>query len=152
MVEELQLHQLTCTCGHCGDMRKYGHYERTVWIQSEEILLRIQRVQCAHCGRTHAILPDTLVPYSRIPLEDQRQIILSCEANEDCESVQQANFFIGDHMVLYIWRKYRWHWKQKLLAEGISLVGELTKDCFRCYARQFMQIRCTPNIFFSPST
>ena len=152
IVDGLQLHQITCTCGHCGDMRRYGGYKRTVWFLGEEIELRIQRVQCTHCGRTHALLLDILVPYSRIPLEDQRQIIESSETGEDCEPVQQSNPLIEDRMVYVIWNKYCRHWKQKLLAEGISLAGELIKECFRCYCRQFMQIRSTPNRLFSPST
>ena len=152
IVDGLQLHQITCTCGHCGDMRRYGGYERTVWFLGEEIDLRIQRVQCTHCGKTHAILLDILVPYSRIPLADQRQIIILCETGASCEPVQQSNFHIEDRMVYAIWNKYRRYWKQKLLAEGISLAGELVRECFRYYFKQFMQIRSTPNTYFSPST
>ena len=151
-MDELQMHQTTCSCGHCGDMRKYDHYRRTVWFWGTEIVLCIQRLHCTHCGKTHAILLDILVPYSRILLDDQWQIIIFCEAREDCEPVQQSNFRIEDRMVYAIWYKYRRHWKQKLLTEGISLAGELVKECFRCYFRQFMQICSTPNVYFSPST
>ena len=152
IVAGLQLHQITCSCGHCGDMRKFGHYERTVWFRGTEIVLSVQRLQCTHCGRTHAILLDIIVPYSRIPVEDQQQIIILCEAGVSCKPVQQSNPLIEDRMVYVIWNKYCRHWKQTLLAEGISLVGELIKECFRCYCRQFMQIRSTPNRLFSPST
>ena len=152
IIDRIQLHQISCSCGHSGNIKKWGRYERKVWFQSEEITLKIQRIRCAHCGRTHAFLLDILVPYSRVPLEDQRQIILSCENGEDCEPLQQSNILIENQMVFFIWRKYRRHWKQKLLAAGISLTGGLSKDCFRCYSRQFMQIRSTPNLFFSPPT
>ena len=152
IVARVQLHQITCTCGHCGSMRKYGHYSRTVWFLGYLISLVIQRIQCQHCGKTHAILLDILIPYSRIPLEDHRQIVVACEAGEDTEPIQEANYYIEDSMVRHIHRQYCRHWKQKLLSENISLLCDLTLECFRCFGRQFMQIRCTPNILFSPST
>lgn len=155
IVESLPLHQITCTCGHSGCMRKYGHYERTIWFLNEKLSLQIHRIQCTHCGRTHAVLLDIMVPYSRILLEDQIKIILADNGGEDCVPVFVANGFIDKPMAHYIRRQYRRHWKQKLLAEGISLLrdtGDIVRNCFRCYYRQFMQIRNTPNILFLPST
>ena len=152
VVDKVQLHQITCTCGCCGCMRKYGHYMRTVWFCGYETLLCIQRIQCTNCGKTHAVLLDILVPYSRIPLEDQRQIIIAGTSGKSCEHVQDANPFIEDSMILHIRIQFRQHWKQKLLSECISLKGNLVVECFRCFGRQFMQIRRTPNILFSAST
>lgn len=148
----IQLHQITCTCGQRGGMRKYGRYERSVWFCGYDKLLRIQRIQCTHCGRTHAILLDILVPYSRIPLEDQRQIIIAGTTGKSCPPMQDANPYIEDGMVLHIRIQFRRHWQQKLISENISLLGCLTVDCFRLFSRQFMQIRGTPNILFSSST
>lgn len=152
LVDDLQFQQITCTCGHRGCMRRYGTYKRTVWFLGVCILLRVQRVQCTHCGKTHAILLDIFVPYSRIPLDDQRQIIVAGTTGKSCTTVQDSNPFIDDGMVVHIRIQFRKHWKQKLLSENISLLGDLTLECFCSFGRQFMQIRCTPNIFFSPST
>lgn len=152
IVESLQLHQLSCSCGHSGCMRKYGRYERTVWFAGNAVKLKIQRVQCTHCGKTHAILLDVIVPYSRIPLEDQRKIILADNGGKACNHVLDKNWFIDIQMVHYIRRQYRQYWKQRLLSAGISLLEDLVQGCFRCYCRQFMQNRCAPNILFSPST
>ena len=152
IIDRLQIQQITCTCGQRGCMRKYGHYKRVVWFLSDDVTLDVQRIQCTHCRRTHAVLLDILVPYSRIPMEDQIQILIAFENGASCEAVQQANYLIEDGMVLYIRRKYFRYWKQKLLSAGISLSLNLVADCFRCYGCQFMQIRRTPNILFSPST
>lgn len=152
IVQCLQVDQITCPCGHCQGMRKYGRYARTVWFRGEEIKLNIQRVQCTRCGRTHAILLDVLVPYSRIPLEDQRQIIVSFEAGDLPRAVQNANYYIEDWMAYHIMRKYRVHWQQRLFSKGISLQDKLVWDCFRFYGQQFLQVRATPNILFSLST
>lgn len=53
-------------CGAKGTCRKRGSYERSLVTFSdgkpEVIRLRIPRVQCP-CGRSHALLPDFIVPY-----------------------------------------------------------------------------------------
>ena len=152
IVRCLQMDQITCPCGHSCGMRKYGRYARTVWFRGEEVRLSIQRVQCTCCGRTHAILLDVLVPYSRIPLEDQRQIIIAFEEGGLPEAIQNANYYIEDWMVYYIMRKYRMGWKQRLLSQKISLQDDLILGCFHFYGQQFMQIRATPNALFLLST
>ena len=53
-------------CGAKGTCRKRGSYERSLVTFSDgkpEVLrLRIPRVQCP-CGKSHALLPDLIVPY-----------------------------------------------------------------------------------------
>ena len=53
-------------CGAKGTCRRRGSYERNLVIFSdgkpEVVRLRIPRVQCP-CGRSHALLPDLIVPY-----------------------------------------------------------------------------------------
>lgn len=58
---------LVCpSCGAKGTCKKRGCYERSLVTFSdgkpEVIRLRIPRVQCP-CGRSHALLPDFIVPY-----------------------------------------------------------------------------------------
>lgn len=53
-------------CGAKGTCRRRGSYERNLVTFSngtaEVIRLKIPRVQCP-CGRSHALLPDVIVPY-----------------------------------------------------------------------------------------
>ncbi len=53
-------------CGAKGTCRKRGSYERNLVTfpdgKPEVFRLRIPRVQCL-CGRSHALLPDFIVPY-----------------------------------------------------------------------------------------
>lgn len=53
-------------CGAKGTCRRRGSYERSLVTFSdgtaEVIRLKIPRVQCP-CGRSHALLPDLIVPY-----------------------------------------------------------------------------------------
>lgn len=52
-----------CVCEH-SEWIFYGHYRRT-FIDSSGTLrsISIQRCRCKHCGKVHAILPSSLVPY-----------------------------------------------------------------------------------------
>ena len=73
----LQLHRLTCpSCGHSACLTVHGYYTRSVHTPNGPVSLRILRVKCS-CGRTHAILLSSLVPYSRVLLADQVKIAAS---------------------------------------------------------------------------
>lgn len=53
-------------CGAKGTCRKRGSYERNLVAffdgKSNVLRLRVPRVQCS-CGKSHALLPDFIVPY-----------------------------------------------------------------------------------------
>ena len=53
-------------CGAKGTCRKRGSYERNLVAffdgKSDVLRLRVPRVQCS-CGKSHALLPDFIVPY-----------------------------------------------------------------------------------------
>ncbi|MBD0859204.1 hypothetical protein CGK76_09560, partial [Erysipelotrichaceae bacterium 7770_A6] len=46
-------------CGSCS-LVFYGRYPRRICVPDcpEFIIIRVQRVFCTHCHRTHALLPD----------------------------------------------------------------------------------------------
>lgn len=48
----------------------YGHYQRRICVPDcpEFIIIKVQRVFCTHCGRTHALLPDLWLPRSPVPV------------------------------------------------------------------------------------
>ena len=48
----------------------YGRYPRRICAPDcpEFIIIRVQRVFCTHCGRTHALLPDLWMPRSPVPV------------------------------------------------------------------------------------
>ena len=87
IINSLQFHQLQCTCGHSGCLTIHGYYTRSLKKDDSGIPLSICRVRCSHCGRTHALLPSLLVPYSQVSLQDQISIISSYEASGDYEEI-----------------------------------------------------------------
>ncbi len=59
-----------CMCPYCkrkNALINYGHYNRNISIYSNNQIknyyVTIQRVQCKGCKRTHALLPNFVVPY-----------------------------------------------------------------------------------------
>lgn len=153
-ISNLQFHQLTCTCGHCACLNIHGYYYRSIKSGDSKIRLHICRVKCSQCGRTHALLLSNIVPYSQISLCEQIDIISSFETNKDFSSIMEATPAIDEGNIRSIICQYLLHWKQKLLAESITLHPSalLTSLCFSIFSRQFMQIKHTPNILFPKTT
>lgn len=153
IINRIQLHQLSCSCGHSGCMTIHGYYRRSVKLPDGMIRLRICRVKCSVCNKTHALLLSSLVPYSQIRLCDQHQICVDFE-NGDCVlSVCESNIGIDENNVKYILRNYRRRWQEMLRSIRIMLdpVSLLIPACFANYALQFLQIHRGCNLFF-PST
>lgn len=59
-------------CGALGHMSYFSSYRRDLISVSEgkrvEASLTVPRFRCISCGRTHAILPDVLIPFSSYSL------------------------------------------------------------------------------------
>lgn len=71
--EQSPLFLLVCPyCGAKGTCRKRGSYERSLVTfpdgKPRVVRLRIPRVQCT-CGKSHALLPDFIVPYLSYSLQ-----------------------------------------------------------------------------------
>ena len=65
-------HPETESCPHCqsnGNCKTYATYQRSIIdiIHRKTVYqeLCITRIICKSCGHTHAILPDTIIPYSQ---------------------------------------------------------------------------------------
>lgn len=58
-------------CPHChysGKLNRHGSYTRGVYINDQCVDITIFRVICPSCHKTHALIPDFLVPYFIYPL------------------------------------------------------------------------------------
>lgn len=154
LITDLQFHQLSCTCGHSGCLHIHGYYERFLKTPAGKLKFRICRVRCECCGKTHAVLPSFIVPYSQISIQDQTDIICASETDSSLESVMQSNPSIDESNCRHIIRQYRRFWKQKLMSRQISMIplSSLISACFHFFSRQFMQIKSTPNILFPNTT
>ena len=54
---------IECPCCGSDKLISYGSYERNVIVYSEYFKIKIKRVMCKECGKTHALIPYFLIPY-----------------------------------------------------------------------------------------
>lgn len=154
IINSLQFHRLTCSCGHCACLTIHGYYYRGIYLPDRTLMLNVCRVKCSECGHTHALLLSSIVPYSRIRTVDQQAIVIAFETASGIGSVCDNNPSVDEKTAESIVRRYRLFWKQRLLCESVSLseLGALIRRCFSLYSMQFMQIRRTSNQLFSCPT
>lgn len=154
VINSLQLHQLTCSCGHSGCLTIHGYYYRSLKTENSTLRLRIRRVICSECGHTHALLPSFIVPYSQVSFFDQVEIIQQAQSDKNFTSIMNRTPSIDESNIRSIIRCFRFHWEQRLLSEQLSptVTTAFVRSCFLAFHRQFMQIKNTPNIIFSPPT
>lgn len=119
-----------------------------------KLCFRICRVACEACGKTHALLLSSMVPYSQLSLQDQVQIIAAYESDMPTAGLLKGNESIDESTIRYVIRNYRRHWKQRIVSHSIatSSVSTLIRQYFLAYFRQFMQIKRTINYLFLNTT
>ena len=141
MINLLDLLLLTCPCcKHIGTV-SHAYYDRDV-KEHEEFRLVVLRVKCKFCGKTHAILPDTLVPYSSITLRDTVTIVLS-DCIESIKELLMDNINLDLEDVRRVRRNFRLYWKERLLSFDVTIDNSISRKCIELFHRQFMQIHCT---------
>ena len=105
--------------------------------------MRILRVKCKECGRTHAILPELVVPYSQIPADLQQQMLSYPLGSPELEELMQFNSDISESNILAVRSRYRRNWKERLASMGNEIrdgIAVLIRQSFSVFHRQFMQI------------
>ena len=151
-LQNIEMHQLSCSCGLSGCLIKHGYYNRSIKTSNSVISLSILRVKCKHCGKTHAIFPVLIVPYSNVLLNTHLSIITTYISKSSFEPIMMVNEHIDESNIKYIIRQFLRYWKERVAAFGFSVFDSLvtfSKQCLNTFKRQFMQIKCTTNILFS---
>lgn len=147
----INIHKLPCSCNIKGQLVKHGYYKRKIKIPGQINTIKILRLKCESCGKTHAVFPKEIVPYSQIPLQDQIVIIQTYLLGESFDTIMITNEFIEENNIKYIINNYRNYWNERLQSYKISIfdkVKVLASKCLNTFKKQFMQIKHTPNILF----
>lgn len=144
IVSALPLHQITCSCGHAGQLVRHAYYTRKLKQRKGTITLEILRVKCKNCGRTHAILCEQIVPYEQIPVEIQQEIIQFQISSEEIQALMNDNCDISESDIRAAKRRFKEHWKERLRSIDRLIsdkVEDLVQAAFSHFHRQFLQIR-----------
>ena len=148
-IEKLQLHLIQCKCGHSGCLVRHAYYNRKLKRRKGSLQLRVLRLKCQNCGRTHAVLTDQIVPYEQVPLEIQKEMIMLSVFSSELEQIMTENPEITESDTIAVKRRYRKFWKERLAAIGKDIttnLEELVRSAFSSFHRQFMQIRWGINL------
>lgn len=148
-INKMNICQIECTCGHCGCLVRHGYYKRKVKTKDETITLYILRVKCKECRKTHAILPDMIIPYSQIPADIQHKIIKGDKA-EYINEITNPDIVESD--IYRIRMNYRKHWKERIKSIFLTIedkIEVIIEGCYKYFGKLFMQIkRCLIKKFF----
>jgi len=152
LIESINFYQLTCSCDSSGQLVKHAYYERTIKTPDGLVVLNILRVKCQCCGKTHAVFPEIIVPYSQIALTEHLSILKLYCSGDSFEPFMIDNEYIDESNIRYIIKQYLRYWRERLAAFALSIDDDLhflVIACLKHFKRQFMQIKCTPNQLFT---
>ena len=154
IISSLQYHQLVCSCGASACLTGHGYYRRSIKAEDRLVPLRICRVKCGICEKTHSLLLSSMVPYSQIGLCEQVEIISCYESATSFAAIMNGRPVIDESNIRHVIRQYRRHWRQRRFAIGqpLSLAADFISQCFLYFGRQFMQIKQTTNVWFLKPT
>ena len=138
--EEVDVRCLTCPdCGQT-DAVGHGYYERYLRTALGLVKIKVMRIKCRHCGKTHAVVPLFVVPYSWIML--RHQVMIACDR---CREVIDELPSLSESDVWRLKDKFKRFWKQKILSGSIPLDPDgcldTSEGCLSLYGEQFMHVR-----------
>ncbi len=91
----MNINSLECPYCHEYGFSYHAYYIRHIYIFGKKYTIRITRVICRHCHKTHAILIEDIIPYSQIRFED----ILYMLKNKTADFIDMSH-------LSYILKKY----------------------------------------------
>lgn len=140
---EVDFHKLKCSCGNDNCLTKHAYYSRTIKTIFGSFRIRILRVKCSICNRTHAVMISCIIPYSQILLKQHMKIITHSLSSLETLMIHYA---IDESHICYIKKQFLKYWKQCLSDLNIAIDDSISQHCFHRFGKQFMQIRNIPNI------
>lgn len=139
-VSRLNLKEIECSCGQRGSLVQHGYYRRRLKSGIGTFFYTVMRLRCTSCRRTHAVIPDMIVPYSQLPLDIQLDMLRNRLG--DLEPLFTLNPDIAESDALSIRFRFHHFWEEKLDTVNANLnipLPELMEICYSEFKRQFMQ-------------
>lgn len=102
------------SCGYAGRQHRHGGYFRNIITDNVSRRVKIFRVKCPSCGKTHAIIPDYIVPY----FQHSYDLIKNCLAFKYLRNLSyskifkhfnkiRASLFISPQLLNFFIRRFR---------------------------------------------
>ena len=148
IIKLINFKKIRCTCGQKGTLVKIGTYPRHYKIPDRKICIQIQRVMCKHCGRTHAVLVQNMVPSSMLLVATQIEILRSYYNHSLVDFLDQHSA-IDLSNIYYVVKNYEKKWKIYLESANLSLESNesnIVNYFLDHHHSQFMQMKRNINI------
>lgn len=121
-MEKMISYKLQCGCGIKGSCIKYGRYKRNLIINDKVVIIKLQRVYCKHCKKTHTIIPKFIIPYE----QQSFTYILELINEYKCKVFSKADYELSRIMSNYN------KWTNRLNSIGINISDGLNKVITFC--------------------
>jgi len=95
-------------CRAIGKLSDYDVYERNHVTIADDIMVEtrvsVRRVECSSCGSTHALLPDTLIPYNPYTLVFKLSVLIAYFERDTTVEKVCERFEIAVSALVYVQR------------------------------------------------
>ncbi len=78
----LDFNRIECSCHSVNCLSIHAYYYRFVKTPVGKIPIRILRLRCSHCGRTHALISASFIPYTQRSFIDTIKVFLHVQNHE----------------------------------------------------------------------
>lgn len=69
LINTIDFSSVECSCHSC-DWSFHGYYKRYYTFLNRKIRVKILRIKCNTCGKTHALLIEDMIPFSTLSYEE----------------------------------------------------------------------------------
>ena len=135
-LDQIDLHRLPCTCGR-HDMVLHSSYERYIRTSNGKFKLLITRVRCKSCGKTHAILLSSIVPWQSVQLAVQIRILKGYQMDQ----LMTDNIHIDEQVIFRVKMNFKNRYKAWMLSFHLTFDDDLVFHAYRSFRSNFMQVR-----------
>lgn len=111
-------------CQQVGNFIIHSYYTRSIRFGGITMKIRLIRVICKGCKRTHAIMFSDFIPYSRINTEEGHKILKST-------STDQIDPNISYETIINVIHRYRCRYKELFLIYNLSFIKHSIIDITR---------------------
>lgn len=77
VINQINFKEVQCSCGHYHFLVIHGYYYRYLTYFFKKIKIRVLRVKCTKCGKTHSVLIEPMIPFLCLSFTDVISIIIN---------------------------------------------------------------------------
>lgn len=92
-----------CPCCKNKEFVYYGSYKRYLKIEQngkiEEFEVKIKRIKCKSCNKTHAVIPDFIIPYKLCTLKLINKVIYLKISNEKTNKEIEEEYEVSRQLI-----------------------------------------------------